>query len=60
MKVQELIDKLQEFKDKEADIKLAFYAESEEEHRTIYASIDSVEEEAPLYLGYKCALIYSE
>lgn len=59
MKVQELIDKLQEIEDKEDEIKIVSYAESEEGYRTIYGSIDSVEE-APLYLGYKCWLIYSE
>lgn len=56
MTVQELIDKLQEFKDKEADIKLAFFIAG----RAIHTSIESVEEENQLYLGYKCALIYSE
>lgn len=56
MTVQELIDKLQEIKDKEADVKIATFIAG----RTIHASIDSVEEEAPIYIGYKCTLIYSE
>lgn len=56
MKVQELIDKLQEIKDKEAEIKMAYFIEA----RTIYADIDNVKEKSPLDLGCKCWLIYSE